>query len=206
MIQCKDNTTCFSWRNTVCTPNKGVRVGVYQTVFGAAWKRFYQNIANLPWAGGRDWNCGKSPTEFPTFCVQVANGKPRHMSSVPAVHCIATSRNGHRRGVFRQLWKYCLRHYDHLRGIQWKWQSLDGSTTKAPLGGEKNREKPADRGKLGIKRSVLDRWPGRALGRGHCRRKCARPKTFSRHARQSPYPSSPSHFSPPSTSVLRQGI
>jgi len=43
--------------------------------------------------------------------------------------------------VFRKLWKYVLRHYDALRGIQWKWQSLDGSTTKAPLGGEKNREK-----------------------------------------------------------------
>ena len=41
--------------------------------------------------------------------------------------------------VFHQLWKYCLRHYDHLQGIQWKWQSLDGATTKAPLGGEKNR-------------------------------------------------------------------
>jgi transposase len=47
-----------------------------------------------------------------------------------------------RRGVFRKLWKYLLRRYDQLRGIQWQWQSLDGSTTKAPLGGEKNREKP----------------------------------------------------------------
>jgi len=45
-------------------------------------------------------------------------------------------------GVFRKLWKYLLRRYDQLRGIQWQWQSLDGSTTKAPLGGEKNREKP----------------------------------------------------------------
>ena len=44
--------------------------------------------------------------------------------------------------VFRKLWKYLLRRYDQLRGIQWQWQSLDGSTTKAPLGGEKNREKP----------------------------------------------------------------
>jgi putative transposase len=46
-----------------------------------------------------------------------------------------------RRGVFHKLWKYLLRRYDVLRGIQWKWQSLDGSTTKAPLGGEKNRPK-----------------------------------------------------------------
>ena len=45
-------------------------------------------------------------------------------------------------GVFHKLWKYLLRRYDQLRGIQWKWQSIDGSSTKAPLGGEKNREKP----------------------------------------------------------------
>jgi len=29
-----------------------------------------------------------------------------------------------------------------LKGIQWDWQSVDGAMTKAPLGGEKNREKP----------------------------------------------------------------
>jgi putative transposase len=47
-----------------------------------------------------------------------------------------------KRRVFHKLWKYLLRRYDHLRGIQWKWQSIDGSSTKAPLGGEKNRKKP----------------------------------------------------------------
>lgn len=45
-------------------------------------------------------------------------------------------------GVFERLWKVCLREYDRRKGIQWKWQSVDGATTKAPLGGEKNREKP----------------------------------------------------------------
>ena len=77
------------------------------------------------------------------------------------------------RGVFRQLWKYLLRRYDHLRGIQWKWQSLDGSTTKAPLGGEKNREKPHGSRQIGREAIGVDRWPGRAPGRGDCRRKCA---------------------------------
>ncbi len=32
---------------------------------------------------------------------------------------------------------------------------MDGATTKAPLGGGKNREKPTDRGKVGVKRSTL---------------------------------------------------
>lgn len=46
------------------------------------------------------------------------------------------------RGVFGTLWKRMLRRYDARRGIAWRWQSLDGAQTKAPLGGEKNREKP----------------------------------------------------------------
>jgi len=45
-------------------------------------------------------------------------------------------------GVFRRLWIQQLRRYDRCRGIGWSWQSVDGSMTKAPLGGEKNREKP----------------------------------------------------------------
>ena len=45
-------------------------------------------------------------------------------------------------GVFRRLWRNQLARYDARRGIVWRWQSLDGAQTKAPLGGEKNREKP----------------------------------------------------------------
>ena len=46
-----------------------------------------------------------------------------------------------RGGIWRRFWRKCLRKYDRLRGIAWRWQSLDGATTKSPLGGEKNREK-----------------------------------------------------------------
>jgi transposase len=69
-------------------------------------------------------------------------------------------------GAFRKLWKYCLRRYDALRGIQWKWQSLDGATTKAPLGGEKNRAKPDGSGQ--IRRQAIDaeRRSRRAVGLG----------------------------------------
>lgn len=42
-------------------------------------------------------------------------------------------------GVFHELWAKGLNKYDELRGIQWRWQSMDGAMTKAPLGGEKNR-------------------------------------------------------------------
>lgn len=78
-----------------------------------------------------------------------------------------------RLGVFEKLWRLALEEYDDLKGINWQWQSLDGAMTKAPLGGEKNGEKP-DRSRQARSETVhADRWPRRAAGRGHCRRECA---------------------------------
>jgi hypothetical protein len=37
--------------------------------------------------------------------------------------------------VFRKLWIRLLEVYDDLRGIGWKWQSLDSVSVKTPLGG-----------------------------------------------------------------------
>ena len=51
-------------------------------------------------------------------------------------------------GIFLELWKLALEEYDELKGIQWEWQCLDGATTKAPLGGEKNRAKPYRSGQV----------------------------------------------------------
>src|SRR6516225_7932233 len=44
-----------------------------------------------------------------------------------------------RQEIFATLWQLALEEYDELEGIQWQWQSIDGTMTKAPLGGEKNR-------------------------------------------------------------------
>jgi putative transposase len=66
--------------------------------------------------------------------------------------------------VFRRLWKQGLLEYDRRRHIQWNWQTLDGTMTKAPLGGEKTGKNPTDRGKLGTKRSVLTDGRGVPLG------------------------------------------
>jgi transposase len=41
-------------------------------------------------------------------------------------------------GVFLKFWQAGLTEYDEFKGIDWKWQSMDGAMTKAPLGGEKN--------------------------------------------------------------------
>jgi len=40
-------------------------------------------------------------------------------------------------GVFERLWARLLTRYDELRGIGWRWQSLDSVMVKAPLGGRK---------------------------------------------------------------------
>ena len=45
-------------------------------------------------------------------------------------------------GVFFEFWKMGLLDYDCLKGIDWSWLSMDGCMTKAPLGGEKDRQKP----------------------------------------------------------------
>ena len=42
-------------------------------------------------------------------------------------------------GVFAKLWEQGLTEYDELKGINWRWQAMDGAITKAPLGGGKNR-------------------------------------------------------------------
>lgn len=62
---------------------------------------------------------------------------------------ICSSSTAHRRfqqwtqaGIFEKLWAEGLEEYDEVKGIKWRWQSMDGTMTKAPLGGEKNRAQP----------------------------------------------------------------
>lgn len=45
-------------------------------------------------------------------------------------------------GVFEEFWRRGLLEYERLKGIDWTWLSMDGTQTKAPLGGEKNRAQP----------------------------------------------------------------
>ena len=40
-----------------------------------------------------------------------------------------------REGVFEKLWQAALAHYDGLKGLDWKWLTMDGAMSKAPLGG-----------------------------------------------------------------------
>ena len=58
-------------------------------------------------------------------------------------------------GVFEQFWCIGLLALDAIDGIDWSWLAMDGAMTKAPLGGKKIGPNPTDRGKGGVKRSVL---------------------------------------------------
>lgn len=66
-------------------------------------------------------------------------------------------------GLFQQAWALVLNYYDLEVGIEWQWQALDGVMTKAPLGGEETGPSPVDRGKGGVKRSVLSDGRGAPL-------------------------------------------
>jgi putative transposase len=48
-----------------------------------------------------------------------------------------------------------LMEYDEVLGIDWEWQSVDGAMTKSPFGGAATGGNPTDRGKVGVKRSLL---------------------------------------------------
>jgi putative transposase len=45
-------------------------------------------------------------------------------------------------GFFLRFWQAGLAEYDAFNGIDWRWLSMDGAMTKAPLAGEKNRPQP----------------------------------------------------------------
>ena len=60
-------------------------------------------------------------------------------------------------GVFKRMWIDGLAMYDKKTGIDWKWRTMDGVITKAPLGGKKHRTKSLTQTecKSGTKRSIL---------------------------------------------------
>ena len=46
-----------------------------------------------------------------------------------------------RSGVFEAIWRECLKHYDDLQGIDWRFQSLDSAIVPAPVKGGTRPEK-----------------------------------------------------------------
>jgi putative transposase len=81
------------------------------------------------------------------------NALPRELGASSTVH--DRFREWAAAGFFEALWRAGLAEYDELTGIDWEWQAVDGSMTKAPFGGAATGPNPTDRGKAGVKRSML---------------------------------------------------
>ena len=69
------------------------------------------------------------------------------------------------REIFAKIWQLALEEYDELEGIQWEWQSIDETMTKAPLGGEKNRPQSHRSRKIRDQAVVAYRWRRHPVGR-----------------------------------------
>jgi putative transposase len=69
-----------------------------------------------------------------------------------------------RAGVFKKVWSVLLRRSDELGDVKWKWQSADGAMGKARMGGDLIGKNPTDRGKNGVKRSLIVDKRGGPLG------------------------------------------
>jgi hypothetical protein len=67
-------------------------------------------------------------------------------------------------GVLEALREIALEAYDRMVGLEPSELAVDSCITKAPCGGEKAGRNPVDRGKRGIKRSVVVDGKGIPLG------------------------------------------
>ena len=67
-------------------------------------------------------------------------------------------------GVFRSLWELGLMQLHVEDRLDWSYQSIDGTMTKAPLGGGATGANPTDRGKKGVKRHLLTEAGGLPVG------------------------------------------
>jgi len=66
-------------------------------------------------------------------------------------------------GLSEQVHALALRAYDRMLGLELEELAVDGCLTKAPGGGEAAGRSPVDRGKQGLKRSVLTEGSGLPL-------------------------------------------
>jgi len=85
-------------------------------------------------------------------------------------------------GVFLEFWQAGLLEYEWFRGIDWSWLSMDGCLTKAPLGGEKDGQKPHRSGQEGRQAQSVGRRQRRSRGVGRRRSQPQRHEDGPRHS------------------------
>jgi len=81
------------------------------------------------------------------------NHLPEEFPDDSSVH--RTFQRWRRRGVFDQIWALLQTAEDELGGVDWEWQAADTGMGKARSGGDRIGRNPTDRGKSGVKRSLL---------------------------------------------------
>jgi putative transposase len=117
--------------------------------------------------GGRPWIDNRKIADGIFYVLRTGcqwKAVPREFGSGSTLH--RRFQQWVQRGVFRKLWQAGLFEYDELKGIQWEWQALDGAMTKAPLGGEKMREKPDRSGEERYQAFLAHRRRRRTAGAG----------------------------------------
>ena len=111
-----------------------------------------------------------------------------------------------RAGVFRKLWRNALAEYDQRKRIRWTWQTLDAELHKAPLGGEKNREKPYRSRQAWSETVGSDGCPRRGPGLGDRTCQRPRPETRQAHLEQHSSATSLAERTPTTTPVRGQSL
>jgi putative transposase len=115
--------------------------------------------------GGRPWKPARQMADGIFYVLRTGcqwRALPRSLGAPSTVH--ERFQAWVEAGVFGRLWASGLLEYDERVGIDWEWQAMDGAMTKAPLGGESTGRNPTDRGKGGVKRSVLTEGRGVPVG------------------------------------------
>jgi putative transposase len=90
------------------------------------------------------------------------------------------------RGVFQTLWEHGLLAYDDWKGIDWGWLAMHGCMTKAPLGGEKDGQKPHRPRQEGRQAQPAGRGRRHPRGPGGGRRQPQRHEADARHPGEYP--------------------
>lgn len=81
------------------------------------------------------------------------NHLPKEFPDDSTVH--RTFQRWIRIGVFPHIWSALTAACEERGGLDWTWQAADGAMGKARLGGDLIGPNPTDRGKKGVKRSLL---------------------------------------------------
>lgn len=122
---------------------------------GGGLNRCYRNMTVARRAGARAPTCARLSTEFSTYCVPVANGRRCHPISVRQARRIATSKNGRSVVSFVVSGRHAFVSTIAGRESRGAGKVWTARRPKRRSGGKKTGKNPTDRGKLGVKRSVL---------------------------------------------------